>query len=529
VTSGAAGLPGEAPPERRSPSDRGALGRRGVAVIAGVRAVVSAGVLAAGFRAVSDDDYSRVVIAQGFAAAPKLDPSGTSWLPAPFWAQGGAMVVLGRSLLVAQGVAVVCGVAASFLVAAAARRITGERRVAVVAGCYAGLVGWAAWLGVATVPELLTAALVMLAAGALVGGWDGGRESGESRVGALRRCFGMRMAGAIALLVATLSRYEPWPVAIAFAVWNLVDAARGGAVRARAIAAALPASIVAIAGPIAWIAWNRAAHGDALHFVARVTAYRRALGEGANESVLARLVAYPAALAAEMPEVAIPAALVLLAALVPRVRGAMAPRWKRHAAPLVLALVQIVALAAALVKDGAPTHHPERAVLFPALALVVMVSDAAVALAPDLLRSRAGMRIAAVAAGLLLLGRAVATPIARRDAFAQRDSEVAMGALVSSKAPRDARIYLEATDYGYFAIFASSGRPESFVLDHDLDPRHPTERPIFATSQAFAAWLRERGFTYVVSPRQDGAPPASRFEGTASWPTKRHVLSAVPQ
>jgi hypothetical protein len=32
---------------------------------------------------VSDDDYARVVIAQRLSLA--LDPSGTSWLPFPFW------------------------------------------------------------------------------------------------------------------------------------------------------------------------------------------------------------------------------------------------------------------------------------------------------------------------------------------------------------------------------------------------------------------------------------------------------------
>ncbi|HEX3855498.1 MAG TPA: hypothetical protein VHW01_31260, partial [Polyangiaceae bacterium] len=36
-----------------------------------------------GFRALSDDDYARISIAQRFAHTPHIDPSGTSWLPAP--------------------------------------------------------------------------------------------------------------------------------------------------------------------------------------------------------------------------------------------------------------------------------------------------------------------------------------------------------------------------------------------------------------------------------------------------------------
>ncbi len=133
-----------------------------------------------------------------------------------------------------------------------------------------------------------------------------------------------------------------------------------------------------MAGPVAWVVWNRFAHGEALHFVARVTAYRRALGEGANEGVLARLGAYPVAFAREMPEVVVPFAIAVAMAVVPQWRAAILARLQRSAAPLGLAAVQVAALATALVKDGAPTHHPERAVLFPALAMAVFVADVAV-------------------------------------------------------------------------------------------------------------------------------------------------------
>ena len=54
------------------------------AVIA-AKAAVGAAVLIGGFRAVSDDDFARVVLAQQWAAHPTLDPTGTSWLPVPFW------------------------------------------------------------------------------------------------------------------------------------------------------------------------------------------------------------------------------------------------------------------------------------------------------------------------------------------------------------------------------------------------------------------------------------------------------------
>ena len=62
------------------------------------KAVVSSLVWASGFRALSDDDYARIVIAQRFAESPSLDPTGTSWLPLPFWLNGGAMLLFGASV-----------------------------------------------------------------------------------------------------------------------------------------------------------------------------------------------------------------------------------------------------------------------------------------------------------------------------------------------------------------------------------------------------------------------------------------------
>lgn len=490
--------------------------------------------LLTGFRAVSDDDYSRVVIAEAWARAPRLDPSGTSWLPFPFWLTGGAMLAFGRSLFVAQATAIALGIASSLLVHAAALRITGDRRSALIAGCFATLLGWSAWLGVATVPELATSALTLFAASTLV--------SSRPRD---------RAMGALALVCATLSRYEPWPIALAFAAWNLIDPPSGeapaGGATERAGEAAEPASrpaphgagerpeslrnrtiasvlisLAAIAGPVAWIAWNRIAHGDALHFVARVTAYRRALGDATNEGVLARLVAYPVAFAREMPEVAVPFLAYLALAASPRIRAEIVVRLRRHRAPLLLAVVQIVALAAALVKDGAPTHHPERAVLFPAFVIAVFVSDAASSLTANI-RPAIPLLLAAA-----LLARAVMIPITKREAFAQRDSEVAIGALLRDKTKPSDRVMIEATDYGYFAVQAASGRPEMFELDRDLDPRHPSPPPGIEDPKEYAQWLRERHLDYLVSPLPVDGPVRLRFERGMVFATSRHALSQVP-
>ena len=90
-------------------------------------------------RAISDDDYSRVVIAARFAAQPSLDPSGTSWLPLPFWLYGVPMALLGDSLTTARGVAFVVGVASAILVWASGRVLGLLPRPALMAGVAAAL------------------------------------------------------------------------------------------------------------------------------------------------------------------------------------------------------------------------------------------------------------------------------------------------------------------------------------------------------------------------------------------------------
>ena len=87
------------------------------------RVCVSLFVLGSGFRAISDDDYSRVVIAARFAQHPSLDPSGTSWLPLPFWLYGVPMAIFGDSLSTARVVAVLLGAGSSVLVWVAARQL----------------------------------------------------------------------------------------------------------------------------------------------------------------------------------------------------------------------------------------------------------------------------------------------------------------------------------------------------------------------------------------------------------------------
>lgn len=473
-------------------SSRAPLVRDAVAV-ALLKVAISALVLATGFRAVSDDDFARVVIAEQWAHAPRLDPSATSWLPFPFWISGTALLLLGRSLSIARTVALLFGVASALLIYVAARWITADRRSALAAAALAAAFPWSARLGVATVPELPTAALTLLAMASLVppvGAAD------PDRVWARRRLW-----GSLALLAATLSRYEAWPIAAAFAGWSLLRA------RGTALASAVGPALIALLGPAAWIAWNRHAHGDAFHFVARVAAYRKALG-GAEPGALARLTAYPMAALREEPELFALFALALCLTFAPAL-APMRERLRRFAWPSALALFQIAVLCLAMVKDGAPTHHPERAVLVAFLLAALVVGDLAASFAT--VASPWQRRLLGIgAAAAIGLSVAFIRSPQPREGFAPRADEIAVGLAGRALIPAGEKVLVEVVDYGHLAIVAAWSRPEDAVLDRSIDPRDPPVRSSFEDAAALVARSSSVGASYLI-----GRPSKSTAEISA--------------
>jgi hypothetical protein len=294
------------------------------------KAALSIGVLYAGFTHISDDDYARTVIAEQFAHAPRLDPSGTSWLPAPFWLEGLVMMLVGRSLGVARALAVTLG-AASVAAPYLAMRAAGMARApAVVASAIAMAMPYGLWLGAATVPEGWTGALTAAALLAM---------SNQ----------GSQPAAACALLGTSLSRYESWPACAVFAIFCARRAARESS-RRRAVTLAL----VAVAGPGLWMAWNAHAHGNPLHFVERVTRFRHAIG-AADIPLVDKLLGYPRSLLADTPEAGILGAMGVIG------MGLHAPLRARWRWPAMAVAVVVAFLVAGDVGDGAPTHHPARA------------------------------------------------------------------------------------------------------------------------------------------------------------------------
>lgn len=418
-----------------------------VALLALGKFAVGFYVLHLGFSHVSDDDYARTVISQQFAHAPKLDPSATSWLPAPFWITGAAMAIAGRSLAVSRAVSTALGALGVAAPYAALRAIGVERGAALAAVAAAMLLPWNAWLGVAMVPEGWTGALVAAALIAMT--------HPPSRPWA---------AGA--LLLTSLSRYEAWPACIVFAVLCIVEArsSRDRDVRARETTWAL----VAVAGPLAWMGWNAFAHGSAIHFLARVRAFRQATG-AAEIPLSDKLLGYPRALLDDTPEVAALAALGALALLVDR---RVRRRWGWSAAG-VIAIVAFLIVGD--VRDGAPTHHPARA-LSPIWWVILGLSADSIAL---MLRSAtmqrlagARLRIAATAAltvGALawaasLPSRWQASP--GRTDWERRDAQLATGRAMQMRDVAWAEITPCA--YEHFALLAAWGRPERAHINPPL-------------------------------------------------------------
>ena len=399
-------------------------------------------VLGTGFSHVSDDDYARTVIAQQFAHAPTLDPTGTSWLPVPFWVVGAVMGVAGRSLSVSRAVAITLGtlsVAAPY----AAMRTMGVQRTAALAGvAIAMALPWNAWLAVAMVPEGWTGALVAAALMAMI----------DAR--------GRAWASA-ALLVTSLSRYEAWPACVLFAALCIVRARSSPerAVKAREVACAL----VAMAGPLSWMAWNALAHGSALHFLARVRAFRRATGASAIP-LSAKLIGFPRVLVEQTPEVALCAALGGLAL---SLDGRMRRRWGWSAAGVVAIVAFLVV---GDVRDGAPTHHPARA-LSPVWWILVGLSADAAAMAMRSLRSRIrgaawiALAATAVAWAVSLPSRWRASP--GRTDWERRDAQIAVG--LAMRARGVSRAEITPCAFEHFALLAAWGRPERAKVNPPLN------------------------------------------------------------
>jgi hypothetical protein len=415
-------------------------------VLCGLKIALGAWVLHHGFTHVSDDDYARTVIAEQFAHAPHLDPSGTSWLPFPFWVEGGVMALAGRSLHVARVVAVLLGAASVGAPFLAMRAAGVARSTAAIASAVAMALPWNAWLGVATVPE----------------GWIGALTAAAA-VG-----LGVRAArpwAVLGLLAASLSRYEAWPacaVAAIVCALHAAGAARtpGATQRERASASAREAAwaLAALLGPALWMAHNAVAHGSATHFLTRVSNFRHAIG-AADIPLRDKILGYPRSLLADTPGAAtlgLAGAAGLLASKTLR---------RRWTIPLATAFAIVAFLVWGDVHDGAPTHHAARALVAVWWILVGMGVDAASSAIGAAGRART---MAAAAAGVACAAWIVWTVPRWDDApgrtdYDDRSAQIARGLDLRR---RDVpHVTILPCSFEHFALLAAWGAPERAELE----------------------------------------------------------------
>jgi len=441
---------------------------------------------------VSDDDYARVVHTQDWALDPRFDATGTSWLPFPFWVSGGLMRIMGPSLDVARGVALLWGLASAALIYAAARMLISTRRDALSGALVAAVFPWCARLGVAPVPELPSAALSLFAVATLA------RPDGR-----------LRLLGAAALFCACLSRYEPWPVACLFVLLTLVDLATNRLRESYDEVLGGIAILTAVSGPLWWIAHNANVHGNPFHFLARVSAYKRAVG---GESA-GPLTGYPLSLLREEPELCAAFGLLLIWQLARR-RFALAPDEKPAAVrTCAIGIFLVATLSLAALPGGAPTHHAGRAVLLVWLLLAIYAG----AWGRRLIRPASAPRIplAILLIAALVLSATVLRPwYARLDAFTPRSDEIAFGRGARPLVGDGARVLVEANDFRHFAIQAASGHPHRLTIDRSLDPRGRISASSFTTYAALQRRAHEIGAALVIAHESDatrhlGVPLAS--------------------
>jgi hypothetical protein len=397
----------------------------------------------AGFRQISDDDYARTVIAQTFAHAPRLDPSGTSWLPFPFWIEGGTMALFGRTLGVARAVGDVTSALATagfFL----ALRATGlGRTTALFASAVASLGAWNLWTGATPVPEGFTGALVAIGLVALA---------------PPKPPIRFLIAGALALAAGSLSRYETWPACALFSAVGLMRARTSERRGRDAVIALLP-----LLGPLAWIGWNAHAHGDALHFLARVSRYRQAHG-AAGAPLGDKLLVYPRALVRGFPELvfATPAAILAV--------------WRspRSFGPAALGLLAMFAfLVVGEISEGAPTHHPERALIAITWVAVALAAFGAEYAWREKRTLAARIAMAGLAMGPLAF--VLRVPFALTEfpgqGEADRRAQIERGMALRSEGATSLSIVPCA--YEHFALIAAYGAPERAVIESGVPAGDP--------------------------------------------------------
>jgi hypothetical protein len=135
---------------------------------------------------------------------------------------------------------------------------------------------------------------------------------------------------------------------------------------------------------------------------------------------------------------------------------------------LLCVAAQIAFLAYGNVRDGAPAHHPERALLGPLLILALFVVDVGATKARALLeRGRAGLVRIAIAAILAVWATWIVrgAEIPGRTAYEDRTTQIERGAKLRADGAK--ALVVTPCAFEHFALLAAFGAPESA----DVKPR----------------------------------------------------------
>lgn len=444
----------------------------------GLRIVANLAARHLGFVALSDDDYARVVIAQHFAHAPAWDPSGTSWLPFPFWLTGSVMAFTRGTLEVAHGLAWATSLVCVPLFYVAARWNGQSARFAGWTSCLFAVFPQAVWCGLATVPEGYAAVLATVAVASCN-----------------RPTVNARLWGVVCITFASLSRYELWPLTLVVAGAQLRTPLRP---QRRTLTWLLTAC--ALCGPGAWLLHGIVNHGAPLFFLTRVANYRTMVGQ-TPEAWFDILTNYPLAFILKAPLLTALCALTLICR---KWRTPATPSLRQHQQaltyPLLGASVVMVFLLIGDANNGAPTHHPERALLVCWLCLLssVPVVWEHVWQPFPWFSSNAARLLAFVAVPLAGLG------LLRTDAqgFVNRNEEIGVGQAFAERLNDGARLLVETPGYGYVALAAATSQPWNVVGFNPDDPRQA--QPPWDTKGELRAFIEQQQIRFLVVPETHG-------------------------
>jgi hypothetical protein len=206
------------------------------------------------------------------------------------------------------------------------------------------------------------------------------------------------------------------------------------------------------------MAWNAHAHGSPTHFVTRVTTFRHAVG-AADVPLGDKLLGYPRSLLLDTPEVAL---LAVAGAVGLALDSSLRARWSGAAIACGAVLAFLVA---GDLGDGAPTHHPARALTAVWWIAAAAGVDAARALVA---RALGRWRVAALGTtGALALAWLIALPVRWRAAPGQSDAErrdVQIERGLAMRARDVAAADITPCAFEHFALLAAWGAPERATL-----------------------------------------------------------------